>query len=234
MDEDFQTWSAYHRDPDKRWVFNKLEVALRQNLHAGPAGTAPEVDGAYVVRPVYNVYGMGISARKVEYSIAQRDEYTNHSHVPPGHFWCQWLPGPQYTADYVREGGEWCLASVLSGYHQDEQESLTRFDYWLKHQPASLPDIPNDPSELSLRLPLDDIDKLNVEIRSGKVIEAHFRLGNDPFDDLPEGTTIYPLWDDDEVPPDSEFRANLFSDVERYSADGHLESVRVGYTIYRP
>ena len=34
LDEDFQAWDAY---PQHRWVFNKLEVALKLGYRAGPA-----------------------------------------------------------------------------------------------------------------------------------------------------------------------------------------------------
>jgi hypothetical protein len=65
-EEDFQAWNLY-RDTEHRWVFNKLEVALRQGLHAGPAATAPDRNGTYIYRPIYNLYGMGIGAKKFKY-----------------------------------------------------------------------------------------------------------------------------------------------------------------------
>ena len=33
LDEDYQAWDAY---PQHRWVFNKLEVALKLGYKAGP------------------------------------------------------------------------------------------------------------------------------------------------------------------------------------------------------
>jgi hypothetical protein len=228
-DEDYETWNAYKHDESKRWVFNKLEVALRQGLNAGPAGTAPDSPGDYVVRPVYNIYGMGISASKVTYNDDQFEQYINHNGVKPGHFWCEWLEGPHRSVDYVFKDGRWVISSVLIGNHYNEN-NLTKFHYWTK-VPTQL----GTPiGRLPLVLPLDDLTALNIEFRSQNIIEVHFRLGNDPFDDLPVGSVITPIWNDDEPISGQEFRANLHEDMELYSASGNLSDVRRGYSILRP
>ena len=59
--EDYQVWKAY---PQYRWIMDKLGVSLRLGYHAGPAGIPVERTGWYIVRPVYNPYGMGIGASK--------------------------------------------------------------------------------------------------------------------------------------------------------------------------
>ena len=52
IEEDYQAWEAYKHNDNYRWLFNKLEIALRQELRAGPAATAPERSGWYVHRPI--------------------------------------------------------------------------------------------------------------------------------------------------------------------------------------
>jgi hypothetical protein len=91
-------------------------------------------------------------------------------------------------------------------------------------------------SDIELSLPWNDpkVNAINLEMRGDKVIEAHLRLGNDPWDDLPVGTKVTPVWNDMDVPEGSEFRGNLHSDMEYYSASGHLTDIRRGYIIERP
>ena len=57
IDSDQDAWEAY---PQHRWVFNKLEVALRQGFHAGPACSRVTFEGKkkVVIRPIYNLFGM--------------------------------------------------------------------------------------------------------------------------------------------------------------------------------
>ena len=64
LDEDYQAWEEY---PQHRWVFNKLEVALKLGYKAGPACVPlPKTSNTLfkaIIRPIYNLYGMGISAK---------------------------------------------------------------------------------------------------------------------------------------------------------------------------
>lgn len=241
-EEDSETWEHFKSRERYRWLFNKLEVALNQNLHAGPAGTAPLRSGTYVSRPIYNIYGMGIGATKFEYD-AEKDyeNFLNHALVPPGHFWCEWLAGPQISIDYEAQGSPkvWGVRSMLVGDHYDEN-NLTKFKQWTKVSPDNAP----HPYLMPLRVPWwgtssdvwdrEMITGFNVEMRSGKVVEIHLRFGNDPFDDLPIGTIITPVWEDMEVPDGAEFRGNLHQDMTKYGASGNLSNIRRGYLITRP
>jgi len=86
IDEDFQVWEAYSHIDEYRWLFNKMEVALKQELHAGPAAVPPKYPGLYIHRPVYNFFGMGIGATQFAYDPENDYEaFTNHAVVPPGH-----------------------------------------------------------------------------------------------------------------------------------------------------
>lgn len=240
-EEDYETWEAFKSRENFRWLFNKLEVAHRQRLHCGPAGTAPEREGYYIHRPAYSIFGMGIGAKKFYY-IPEEDSrnFVNHKTVPPGHFWCEWLEGPQWSIDYqLNKDNFWEVRSFWIGHHKSD-ENLTQFDRWEKQSPSTAP----SPHLLPLRFPWNGVGStyierdlvhgFNVEMRQGKIIEVHLRYGNDPFDDLPVGTVITPIWDNEEIPKDAEFMANLHSDISEYEAHGYLSNVRKGFKVTRP
>ena len=87
IDEDYQAWIQY---PQYRWLFNKLDVSLLLGYDAGPACVPITKPNKYIIRPIYNLYGMGIGA-KVK-SLDPRlhaEDMTHHKHVPPGNFWCE-------------------------------------------------------------------------------------------------------------------------------------------------
>lgn len=234
IDEDFQAWEI-HKHYSHRWAFNKLEVAFRQGLSCGPSGAAPSYAGDYIHRPVYNLYGMGIGATKFEYSESMYELMINNGVVPPGHFWCQWISGEQLSIDYEKINDVWVTRSVWAGEHESET-NLTKFKSWERLENSYVPTLSN-----FVNLKSNDFDfinhkkvtHVNIETRDDYVIEFHFRLGNDPFDDLPVGTKVIPVWDNDEPPP-GEWRGNLHEDMELYSASGHLSNVRKGYSIQYP
>ena len=74
-DSDAWMWNPAHR-----WVYDKLAVALSQNLDAGPHGTPP-LRFPVFSKPIINLKGMGVGSRVLR-SEAEYDEY-----YAPGHFW---------------------------------------------------------------------------------------------------------------------------------------------------
>jgi hypothetical protein len=241
FDEDHQTWEYYKHHQDLRWLFNKLEIALQQGLHAGPAGTAPHKDGVYISRPIYNTYGMGIGAKKFVYDKSMYQDFIDHAVVPPGHFWCEWLVGPQLSIDYqvYDDFKTWQVNSIWMGEHYSDG-NLTRFQQWTKLDNS----LALNPYLLPLRLPWfgtgatrqirESVGGFNVEIRSGKIVEVHLRHGNDTLDHLPVGTTVTPVWQDMEIPEDAEFEPNLTEGMTDNGAHGHLSDIRRGFIVTRP
>jgi len=232
VEEDFEAWIRYHKT-EHRWVFNKLEVALRQNLHAGPAATAPAYSGPYLYRPIYNLYRICIGSKKFWYERdADFNKLINHDVVPPGHFWCEWLSGDHLSIDYNQDvNGFWHTRSVWLGKHSSS-DNLTRFASWVRLEESAAPawnELPFEPTFLYDR----DVPVFNIEMIGNKIIEIHLRLGNDPFDDYPVGTEVIPVWNDEEI-PDGEWKQNLHEDLELYSASGYLSDVRKGYLVKRP
>ena len=99
VEEDFQAWQIY---PEHRWVFNKLELALRLGYDAGPACVPITRSGKYVVRPIYNLYGMGIGAKVIHINIMQSKSMENHALIPPGYFWCEAFEGEHKSVDFEK------------------------------------------------------------------------------------------------------------------------------------
>jgi len=228
--EDFQAWDLY-KDRYSR-LFNKLEIALEQGLHAGPAGVPPQKNGIYIYRPAYNLYGMGIGATKFEYKTSMADDIISNGVIPPGYFWCEWIDGGLRSIDFHRnpDTGIFYTRSVWQGTHYDDT-NLTKFKQWER--------IPNNihPYDIKISLPWNDqsITAINLEMRGDTVIEVHLRLGGDPFDDLPIGTVVIPVWDSMPIPDQAEFLPNPDEEgTEDFSANGHLENVRKGYIVERP
>ena len=228
-EEDFQTWDLY---PRHRNLFNKMEVALQQGLHAGPAAVAPQKEGTYISRPIYNIYGMGIDAKKFKYTNDMYENIINNDIVPPGHFWCEWVEGDLLSVDFHRNPttGVFYTRSIWQGEHYSK-ENLTKFKQWTRLENTI------HPYDIKLDLPFndDEVTAINIEMIDKTVIEVHLRLGNDPWDDLPVGTIVTPKWGDMEgIPEGKEFRGNLHEDMKYYGASGHLSDIRLGYIIERP
>jgi len=115
IEEDFQCWQEYKT---QRWVFNKLEVAMKLGYDCGPAGVPITKDGYYIVRPIYNLYGMGIGAKKKYLSLKDDSEdMIHHKHIPPGYFWCQWFSGKHHSVDFKKQNGRWVAFNEVVGYH---------------------------------------------------------------------------------------------------------------------
>jgi len=228
IEEDFEAWNAY---PQHRWVFNKLEVALRMGYDAGPTGVPISKAGMHIVRPTYNLYGMGIGAKKIYLDPEKdADDMIALAHVPPGHFWCEYFEGKHLSVDYYRSGDEWVPFCATRGVHRFEDD-LVMFDLWERIDPPKELDLPE-----FMHKEIKEPRYINVEAKGDKIFEIHLRSGNDHFWDYPVGTIMYPVWDTDsnDHRSDLPFVGNLHSDSFLYSASGHLQSTRLGYRVREP
>ena len=217
IEEDYEAWDAY---PQYRWLFNKLELALKLGYEAGPACVPVKKTGEYIVRPVYNLYGMGISAVRRYLSINDAEDIINHKHISPGHFWCEWFEGKHQSVDFIKEGNKWVPFHAMVGKHESAG-NLTKFIEWEVTKPdIELPDwLHNVTTEM-----------LNIETIGDKIIEVHLRSGNDVGWNYDIGTKIIPAWKGDKA-KDMKFLPNLHSDIKRYEAHGQLSNVRIGYYV---
>ena len=235
IDEDYQAWDKY---PNYRWVFNKLDIALRLGYQAGPACVPlPPIPHYFkaIVRPIYNLYGMGIGAKVHKFvPEVDNDFIVNHGCIPPGYFWCEYFEGTHYSIDYKSTTSpagslfRWEPFHAMMG--KNTEKDLTRFNSWTSVEPPKmlLPDFINK---------IMDVDHLNIECIDDKIIEIHLRTGNDILHDTPLGTKAIPIWSDEknnkkELEKEGyEFKSNLHPDSFNYGADGHLKYVREGYMI---
>lgn len=225
IEEDFEAWEYYK---EHRWVFNKLEVALRLGYDAGPTGTRITEAKHYIVRPIYNLYGMGIGAKKIYMTPeTHNEELLQCKHVPPGYFWCEYFTGQHYSVDFIKEEGKWKPFSSMVGFHKTE-DNLVQFDYWEVVEPVfELPDFLHN---------IDTQKYLNIESKDDKIFEIHLRSGNDHIWDLPVGSKVYPVWEGEDSSHLShlEWRGNHVDDRDYYTAGGLIDNIRTGYYVEVP
>lgn len=209
---DADTWRHY---PQHRWVFDKLALSEKLGYYCGPGGVSVVEHGTYIVRPTYNLSGMGVNARKME--LFPED----YRAVAPGEFWCEWFNGYHYSIDYTWElsGGEKVLKPIFACQGYRTSPDLYRFNAWRKITPPiwELPEWINT---------FHDVPVFNIEFIGDRIIEIHLRSGND----FPEGATeIIPVWGDAELSTYDYFEKHGYTyKFDFDDADGHLPVTREG------
>lgn len=205
--DDYQAYSIYTHH--RKW-FNKLWLAESLGYDCGPAGTAPTKDGLYIIRPTYNLSGMGAGAHVKEISAGDLTA------VPLGYFWCEYITGTQRSADYKfvhAQNPYWRPISCWQG--SNSQNNLTKFTEWKRSD--YIPKVPRLFNELS------DIGKINVEFIDDKPIEVHLRTSSDPDYDH-----IIPVWKSNPKP----LQQDGYKFIESYDdADGYIDDPRIGFLV---
>lgn len=199
LDSDAAAWRAH---PQHRDWFDKLRFSLRMGYRCGPCGVAPDLSGWYVVRPVYNLEGMGAGAR-LEHIGAGDDR-----RVEPGYFWCERFTGRQLSVTYRWDGG-WVPVSSWEG--ELAEGSLTRFVRWTRSDEA--------PAAPAVCAELADVGWVNVEFVGGNPIEVHLRVSPDPD----WGDEVVPVWADEGEP---EGMVRAYDD-----AGGFIGVPRLGFVV---
>ena len=219
LDEDFECWEEY---PQHRWVFNKLDVAMKLGYQCGPACVPVQQNGNYIVRPIYNLYGMSVSAEQKYLRVEDAHQMHNHKHIPPGHFWCEWFDGDHYSIDYAWHNNKLEPTTTTVG----TKEGL-KFTQWTKIE------------NVDKKLPewfqtFTDVEELNMEFIGDKLIEVHLRSGNDIVHDDPVGTKMIPHWQDSDPDFINMLKErwtyhNNYCDDDPYDASGYIDNPRLGY-----
>ena len=80
-------------DPDDIWVLDKLILSRKLRYKCGPVGLDVPYPGFYIVRPCVNMIGLGLGAQKIWLD-------SDTTHLPVGHFWCEWFEGRHLSIDY--------------------------------------------------------------------------------------------------------------------------------------
>jgi hypothetical protein len=166
--EDSDAWQWC---PEHRWVYDKLAVALSQNLAAGPHGTQP-VRFPVFSKPIVNLRGMGVGSRVLH----TQTEYERH--YAPGHFWMTLLDGRHVSSDVAVVDGEPRWWRHVTGKPAGEGT----FDYWIVHAEPDT-DIEAGCGDWVQDNLAGYTGMLNVETIGGKIIEAHLRFA-DQWPDL--------------------------------------------------
>jgi hypothetical protein len=166
--EDCDAWLWY---PAQRWVYNKLAVALSQNLDAGPHGTQPPHFPVFS-KPIINLKGMGVGSRIL------RSQADYDRHYAPGHFWMTLLEGRHVSSDIAVVDGAPRWWRHVTGKPAGEGT----FDSWLVHAEPDLGLEAYCGEWIEEHLP-SYTGMLNLETIGQKIIEAHLRFA-DQWPDL--------------------------------------------------
>lgn len=161
------------------WIFDKLIVSRKSGHICGPRGMDVPKPGNYFVKPISNMYGMGLFAR-VEY--LENDTSKLH----PGEFWCEIFEGEHISVDYKKYDP---ILSVIG--EKDEKEPYKKFTKWTKTSKTH--PLPQFIGLIPLRY-----KTLNCEFIGGKLIEIHLR--NNP--DFSHGNSeVIPVWKGSQIEP---------------------------------
>ena len=221
---DKDAWIVY---PAHRKYFNKLWLSQKLGYLCGPAGIAPPKKDTYIVRPIYNLYGMGLGDMQLELGPDDCDA------LEPGTFWCEKFEGTHRSVNYG-----WQDNAVTNWGHEQKscfigEKSKNNpfvFKRWYRDinfqytMPSALYDIFN--SNVNYK-----IDRWNVEIIDDKVIEVHLR--GSPYPDYDD---IFPAYEGValEIPEHRIKKYNFIKDEKNYSNISYrdkLQPKRLGFYV---
>lgn len=151
-------WNNIH--PSDLWVYNKLFLSRVLGYNCGPVGTAVPKPDFYIVRPSFNLLGMGRFARK-EWIESSTD------HIHPSEFWCEIFTGDHISVDFHHQKAE----LVVLGTRKDS-ECYYKWKKWEKlNKKVEFPSILKDLK--------GNYEYINCEFIGNKLIEVHFRRNPD-------------------------------------------------------
>jgi hypothetical protein len=153
-----QEWNQIHSDD--LWVYNKLFLSQKLGYTCGPVGVPVPSPGFYIVRPMFNLLGMGRFAR-----IEWIENYTDSYH--PSEFWCEIFEGDHISVDYHHKLPVLCVLGTKS-----PKAPLYKWEKWEKTEKnLDFPPILNNLK--------GNYYYINCEFIGGNLIEVHFRQNPD-------------------------------------------------------
>ena len=124
-------WSNIH--PSDLWIYNKLFLSRILGYTCGPVGTTVPKSDYYIVRPSFNLLGMGRFARK-----EWIEKYTDYLH--PAEFWCEIFTGEHLSVDFKNQESELVVLGT-----KNEQDPYYKWQKWEKiDKKVEFPDILRD------------------------------------------------------------------------------------------
>ena len=204
---DAEAWNLY---PQHRKWFNKLYLANKLKYKCGPSGISPSETNEYIVRPIYNLSGMGIGAKVIHI------DANDTTKVPPGYFWCEYFNGSHYSITYKWIRNSWNIIESYEGFNLKEE--LTKFKKWIKV------DIQIQPHKIfdDLR----DVEYINIEYKGDNPIEVHLRGSDDP-----KYSELIPIWLSNVNDIDILLKQGYTFIESIDSGDGFLDDPRVGFMV---
>jgi len=203
LDEDEIAWLTH---PQYRLWFNKLYVAEHFGYKCGPSGVSVPKKDHYIVRPIYNLAGMGVNAK------LKTLKPGDHHKVPAGHFWVEYFRGTHYSIDYVKINNQFEQLNCYIGTNTPKDLSL--FSSWIRSNHRYT--LPESLNQLS-------VERLNIEVIGDKIIEVHLRNG---FDHMMQYEEIIPVFK-------NERKVKKGYTYVEGPADGYgkLKKPRIGYLV---
>ncbi len=175
-------WNNIH--PEDLWIYNKLFLSRVLGYNCGPSGVSVPRPDFYIVRPSFNLIGMGRLSR-IEFI----EDNTENYH--PSEFWCEIFEGEHLSVDFYQRKSE----LVVKGY-RNKDNPFYKWDKWEKiDRNIEYPEI--------LTKLHGNYDWINCEFIGNNLIEVHFRRNPD----FRYGNNIaIPVWDDVNVLNSSKYR----------------------------
>jgi hypothetical protein len=166
-------WNNIHHDD--LWIYNKLFLSRVLGYTCGPSGTTVPKSDFYIIRPSFNLLGMGRFAR-IEFVYKSTDQFH------PAEFWCEVFDGEHLSVDFRNGQSE----LVVKG-EKDNDDPLYKWKKWEKiDQKIEFPSV-----LLKLK---GNYEWINCEFIDNKLIEVHFRQNPD-F--RYNNTIAIPVWNDE-------------------------------------
>lgn len=177
-------------DPNDIWVMDKLILSRKLGYNCGPVGLDVPHAGLYIVRPCINMLGLGLGAKQM-----WLDKDTTH--LPIGHFWCEWFEGLHLSVDY-----NWGIQRLCVEGRKDN-DTLTRWNEWIKvTDNLELPDLLTDLGS--------KYEWLNCEYIDGNLIEVHLRKN----EDFEGGINHFiPVWEGQSTTPPDGYTYKSYPDM---------------------
>jgi hypothetical protein len=168
-------WNSIH--PSDLWVYNKLFLSRVLGYNCGPVGTTVPRPDFYIVRPSFNLLGMGRFSRK-----EWIEKYTDHIH--PAEFWCEIFEGEHLSVDFKNQKAELTVLGT-----RNSEDPYYKWKKWEKvDRDVEFPEILNDLK--------GNYEWINCEFINGNLIEVHFRRNPD----FRYGNSVaIPVWDNEKI-----------------------------------
>ena len=121
-------WNSIHNED--LWIYNKLFLSRVLGYNCGPVGIPVPKPDFYIVRPSFNLMGMGRFSRK---------EWIENStdSLHPSEFWCEIFEGEHLSVDF-----RWELPDLIVLGERKPEDSLYKWSKWKKvKRPIEFPNI---------------------------------------------------------------------------------------------